>query len=68
LKQAAIDYEWSVFAPAYVVQREVDAGHLVAVDVPDLVYEEELVMLWRQGRLFSPLQQAVSDAVSEELS
>jgi DNA-binding transcriptional LysR family regulator len=68
IKQAAIDHEWSLFAPAYVVQREVDAGHLVAVEVPDLLYEEQLVLLCRQGRLFSPLQQAVSDAVSEELS
>jgi LysR family transcriptional regulator, low CO2-responsive transcriptional regulator len=67
-KQAAIDHDWSLFAPAYVVQREVDAGHLVAVDVPELQYEEQLVLLWRQGRVFSPLQQAVADAVCEELS
>ncbi|MEV6258818.1 LysR family transcriptional regulator [Nocardia sp. NPDC051929] len=68
IKRAAIANDWALFAPAYAMQPEVDAGCLVAVDVPELVIHERLVLFSRQDHLFSPLQQAAVDAVRAVLA
>jgi LysR family transcriptional regulator, low CO2-responsive transcriptional regulator len=68
IKQAALDHDWALFSPAYAVERELAAGVLVAVEMPDLVVTEQLFLLSRQDHLFSPLQQAAVDAVRECLA
>lgn len=62
--RAAIEHDWALIAPAYAVGTN---SPLRPVDVPDLRLEEQVVLVHRRDKYFSPLQEAALRSVREGL-
>ncbi|WP_026310590.1 LysR family transcriptional regulator [Parafrankia elaeagni] len=67
MKRAAVTNGWGLIAPSYAVDVEVADGRLHRLDLPDLDLSEEIVLLRRHDKLWSPLQQAAVAALRSEV-
>ena len=67
MKSVAVENGWGVIAPTYAADAEVADGRLHRIDVPGLALSEEIVLLRRDDKLWSPLQQAAVDALRREI-
>jgi LysR family transcriptional regulator, low CO2-responsive transcriptional regulator len=68
MKRAAIDNHWALIVPPYAVAEEVAAGRLVRVDIERFDLSEQIVIVRRRNKRFSPLQAAARDAIRAQLS
>jgi LysR family transcriptional regulator, low CO2-responsive transcriptional regulator len=68
MKRAAIDNHWALIVPPYAVAAEVAAGRLVRVDIERFDLSEQIVIVRRRNKRFSPLQAAARDAIRAQLS
>jgi DNA-binding transcriptional LysR family regulator len=67
MKRAAIDNHWALIVPPYAVAEEVAAGQLVKVDIERFDLSEQIVIVRRRDKRFSPLQAAARDAIRAQL-
>ena len=67
MKRAAIDNHWALIVPPYAVAEEVAAG-LVKVDIERFELSEQIVIVRRRHKRFSPLQAAARAAIRAQLS
>jgi DNA-binding transcriptional LysR family regulator len=63
--RAAIEHDWAIIAPEYAVGT---GSPLRPVDVPDFRIEEQIVLVHRRDKHFSPLQEAALDAIRSGLN
>lgn len=67
MKVAAMENGWAMIAPAFAVRPEVADGRLVAVEVAGLHLSEDIVLLSRRDKLWSPLQEVAAQSMRREI-
>ena len=68
MRQAVIDQRWVALLPQYCVATDLHRGRLRAIEVTGLDIREQIVLVQRRDRYFSPLQLAVRSSLVEAVA
>lgn len=66
MKRAAIEHDWAVIAPMYALGLDGESA-LRPIDVSGFDLNEQIILVYRRDKHFSPLQTAAVNAIREDL-